>query len=426
MPTPDPGALFPLPKIDNAPHLCVTLSIPGDQESISNFVGSLNRLAIWNNYRRDPDKRGIKIARVWRDIVENITFQDCGDLPTGSLDEDLLMTSLCENLRWNNGVLEALCCGVWSPIGASSGPIPNANSQPGPSAAPGVDQCLEYYVTLNAKNRWILPFAVNGGDTIAIASASGGWNDGTLNWSCPQGTLFALSICGAANAVNGADPIPTISHMRLIGQYGITAGAGYFDAYAGYTIPAGIVNQQLTLQANDSNLADNQGDVSFKVTVCHKVPSMWSSVNDFSLGQLAWTAYVCAGDCGNACNAGAAGAYATSRWNSTIYACSNQRVLLPQTPSFALSYVTSVDITYNSNNAYSGSNFLNVLYHDATGWHAMAPQSIIAGTNTANVPVGHNADQIRCEMIDQTALTMVSYISKVIINGQGTKPSQLN
>lgn len=75
---PDPGALFPLPTVDDAPHLCVTLSIPADETSISNFIGALYRLALWNNYRRDADKRGTLIAQVWKGIIDGIQFGPCG------------------------------------------------------------------------------------------------------------------------------------------------------------------------------------------------------------------------------------------------------------------------------------------------------------------------------------------------------------
>jgi len=77
MPSPDPGALLPLPTEDDADHVCVTLSIPGDSESLSNFMGAIARLARWNSYRRDPDHRAVIVAQVWQQILADIETGAC-------------------------------------------------------------------------------------------------------------------------------------------------------------------------------------------------------------------------------------------------------------------------------------------------------------------------------------------------------------
>lgn len=74
---------YALPEEDDAEHVCVKLSIPSDEVTISNFVGALNTLALWSNYRRDEDKRGTLIANVWKSIVQSIEFIDCTDCAPG-------------------------------------------------------------------------------------------------------------------------------------------------------------------------------------------------------------------------------------------------------------------------------------------------------------------------------------------------------
>lgn len=418
----------PAPIIAIDPDENPDMTVCFRSEWLPYIIGSLRQLLLQSSWDT-TDENELNRARGQAQLLINMFIDGCGQGIgglSGDLEGEFDVTALCEVLRWHNGVLQALCCGEWTNISADAGPIPGIGGQVPPQSTPAIGTCTDFNVTLQARDKWLLPFPLNAGDTVQITNPQGGWSDGTFNWYCPTGAFYTLGACGTGSAPVGSDPIPSISHMRLIGQLGTTAGAGFVDMISSiYTVAPGVVNQQFTLQANDSTLSDNQGSITFKVTVCRANVATWLSINDFANGQLQWTPYTCAGDCGNGCNSGAAASFSSNRFNSVIFACSNQRWDLVTSPSFTTSYIASLDIVANSNNAYSGSNGINVLYHDGTGWHGMTAQALISGTNTYNIPIGHNADQVRVSLFDQTALTMVAYVSKVTINGQGTKPSQL-
>lgn len=280
MPTPDQGALFPLPKVNDAPHLCVTLSIPGDQESISNFVGALSRLALWNNYRRDPDKRGKEIAQVWKGIIESIEFDYCkpAPLPDGGCGcgDDCMCC-----LRVENGVLQTLQCGVWTDVpGGDLKAIAGLGvQQPAPGGTLELNDCASYDVTLFGSNVYNLPIAVSEGYVIKVTEATGGWSDGDVvgpfgaAWSCPNGSVYALGGCGAANPPDGGDPLPSVAHMRLIASI----GGDYIDGYGmEYTIPPGVTDVPVTFQANDAAIGNNLGSITFHVEICNKPVATWA------------------------------------------------------------------------------------------------------------------------------------------------------
>jgi len=280
MPTPDPGALFPLPEVDDAPHVCVTLSIPGDQESISNFVGALYRLALWNNYRRDDQRRGKKIARVWRDVIEKIDFGSCTVSPTlldGIWEDfDMPIRVDCDCRIW------VTCCDGTEVELATVGMI-NQPTQPGggtPQPTPG--GCKNYTAKWQANSQWLVPVLVNTGDTLTFANASGSGSPGGLDpfWYCPNGQTFFGGQCVGIPGVKTADPFNTIPHMRLIA---VIAGVGYRADEGTITVPAGVVDEQVVIYANDDDISNNPGSYSLDVTVCNNSLPGWSHTLNLKL-----------------------------------------------------------------------------------------------------------------------------------------------
>lgn len=210
------------------------------------------------------------------------------DAPNGGTE-----VAICDVLRWNNGTLQVWCCNEWQDvpaIGTGAAPSP---TQPPPNAPPDTGECLSYNVSLNAKDKWLLPFPVSEGATIQIISPVGGWNDGTLGWYCPTGQSYGFGTCGADNPAEGSDPMPSdANHMQIIGLHGST----FFNPLTGvYVVPSGVTDEQLTFQANDSLLDDNAGTVQFTVKVCNVPPVGYTHDFDFALGPLGWTGETASG-----------------------------------------------------------------------------------------------------------------------------------
>ena len=234
-------------------------------------MGAIMALANWFNYRRDTAHKGIVAARLWAEIIQAIEFTNCTpDTLLGGSDCGGDCMGCC--IRVNEGHIQTLNCGVWEDIpgGDLNDLLPGGVTQapPGGTLEPG--QSVDYCPALAGSNSYLLPVSVNEGDTITISAASGGWSDGDIigpfgaAWSCPNGSVYALGGCGAANGTVGTDPLPTVDHMRLI----VKIGADYYDAYnTTITVPAGVSGAPVVFQANDDALSNNLGSISFCANV---------------------------------------------------------------------------------------------------------------------------------------------------------------
>lgn len=295
MPTPDQGALLPLPKTLTAKPICVSLEIPGDQESISNFVGVLYKLALWNTYQRDDAKTARKVAQQWKNIISQALFYDC-DSPPGGGDGCGEGCDMC-CLRVNSdGILQELKCGVWTDVEGAAAFAAKVGgiAQPAPVGAIALGECYEADVTLSGSNVYNLPVPVGPGYVVTVTDAVGGWSDGDavgilpVQWSCPSGTVYALGACGAPNGPDGGDPAPALDHMRLILNY----AGGYSDAYnTSFTVPFGGTATAISFQANDAAIANNFGSITFHVKVCNQAPVTYDRIVDFRTSTSGFVNY---------------------------------------------------------------------------------------------------------------------------------------
>lgn len=295
------GMNYALPATNDSDRICVTLAIPGDKTTISNFIGALSTLALWSNYRRDDAKRGKDIADVWKEIVKAIEFDLCAVPPphnTGEEWEDEL--SICESLRFQNGKLQGFCCGEWVNIdGQEGGVISGPGVQPGGTTRPGPGESLCYNVELSGNNIWQLPFGVLPSDIITITDVSGAWTDGSPQWYCPNGEFFALGGCYAPGVFDPTDPAIGLLHMQLIAKIN-----GLFYNYAAPITVPGVGLQTLTFQANDATLEDNRGSLSFNVCVQSGAVApvaTWCHTFGFTASQDGW---IIAAACGVGCDCG--------------------------------------------------------------------------------------------------------------------------
>lgn len=166
-----------------------------------------------------------------------------------------------------------------------------APRQPGggtPQPSSGGGQAC-YRGELTAEGRWVVPTVVSTGDVIALTDVIGAGEDaGVPPWYCPDGTIFFAGACViGTGGTDSGDPLNTVKHMRLL--YKI--GGSYYDAMAGsFTVPSGVANEQVEIQVNDDDLADNTGSYQFQICVTNnQVVGSWSHTFDFALGTQGWS-----------------------------------------------------------------------------------------------------------------------------------------
>ncbi len=418
----NPPAKWVLPSVVDPPkRRCYVIQVPDEIQHIGAFFGALYNLTSARFWQDDIAHTAKEVAAVWQDIYDEILRQDCNPVicpvPIAESDYDM---SICEQLRFHEGTLQALCCGVWTDI---SGQLPGQGigspGQPGPGTGvpPAGGFCQIYHGLMGAKDQWLAPPVVNSGDTIQFSNIQGAWSDGAGLWYCPAGGLFFAGACtiGTRDAL---DPIPTSDHMVLLAKI---AGS-YYDVSAGglFTVPGGVTNALLIVQANDANLADNFGQISFDVQVCNNQTAGWSSFIDFSL-----VAYG-----GSQPGAGNPINWLPGRgWNFPLPVDSGGMAWeqLFATPTV----ITSIQIVTDTNTLIlpGGSNLARLFI---PGTFPIANPWLAAGTSTqtasyANAVGESGVTGINCTMSGAGAPdgSGTVILKSMAITGKGTKPPEL-
>lgn len=266
---------------------CIQLTIPDDDDYERALYAQATELTMWMLWERDADKQGTVVAKQWKQAIKS--WRHCDGTPSPIIvDESEYEMALCEQLRYMDGKLQALCCGEWQDVGSPDNSAPGGGAQPGAgsgTAAPG--ECKTYNGALDANGLWTLPSPVNSGDTLAIHNAKGAFFDGASPaWRCPDGLLFFADTCTGSPIFQGGDPIPGKPHMSLIFKIGASTVLPSTDGTV--TVPSGIVNEQLVIQVNDDALSDNSGSCTFQVEWCNNQSARWTHVFDFTTGLHGW------------------------------------------------------------------------------------------------------------------------------------------
>jgi hypothetical protein len=262
-----------------------TICVPDERFYIAAFEGLLIELTYSKNWQRDGSHTAAEVSRVWQQVLATAV---CEPECTVLVDEMGYDMSICEQLRFHNGKLQGLCCGEWVDITGQPPQGADGPDQPGSGGTvPATGECTTYGGKLNASGQWLLPAAVNTGDTLSFSGLQGAGSDGTLHWYCPDGQIFFANACVGSLSFDGGDPAPALHHMALI----VKIGAVYYDVTAGLiTVPSGIVNEQVTLQVNDGSLAGNSGDYKFSVEYCNnQAAPTFTHVFELSTGLHGWT-----------------------------------------------------------------------------------------------------------------------------------------
>lgn len=261
---------FKMPPVNDAPRLCVKMTIPNDPDFIYNLIGALEPLTWWFSYRgEDPTRRKRLIAATMRDIWEHIEFEQCPQPVTapaiGADGEENLLRQNPDNPC----LLETSIDGThWCAFADLSLCKPGPG-QPGAGAEqPRPGGCATYSGDMQAPYTWLLPTNVNENDTIEVIGFTGAWTDGNAlgQWRCPDGSLYVAGVCVGALLYDSLDPLPASPHMTLLA---LIDGV-YYDAMRGpITVPSGVSNAQVTFLANDELRSDNSGAIGFDVKVCN-------------------------------------------------------------------------------------------------------------------------------------------------------------
>jgi len=286
-----PWAKWTLPTTIDPPRTCYTIPVPDDPYHKAAFRGALLALASATKWQDDPAHTALAAAAVWQEIYDLVVECETETLGTGDLGD---MTTVCEALRFQNGKLQGLCCGVWSDISGQppQGWNPGATgTQITPPAAGG--SCQDYNAAMSGNGYWYAPFVVNSGDTIVISEAVGAtYNPANGGWYCTDGSLFFGGACLASALTAGGNPMPAILSGKLIAKIGST----FYDVYNGtFTVPGGITSQPVQFQINYASIATSSGDISFKVHFCNNVAATWSHTFDFTLSPQGFSQFVNAG-----------------------------------------------------------------------------------------------------------------------------------
>lgn len=271
---------------------CFLVKVPDDPKHLAAFRGALYELTKPYAWGDDSEHTALVVGERWLANWLAIEEVDC----------DMLHQTLIEfdpncGLQWSYDggetwtTISLLACALEGGQQAiqdaiEDGLLQQAGGQPSPEEAPAPGECKTYHVVLRANERWKIPSPVNTGDTIAITNPKGGWADGAFQWYCYDGKAYVLGACTGDVPYEASDPIQSGNHMRIIGGYN-TSTPVYFDCLAAaFVFPSGVDGEECWLQANDSPIDDNYGEVEFDVEIC---TGTWCYEFDFTVGQQGWT-----------------------------------------------------------------------------------------------------------------------------------------
>lgn len=291
---------FPLlTDTDPGTDRCINVWIPDSPEYLELFGTAMRWLMNGFKYERDLTHKGEAQARAFTRAYAAHLLSDCGGSGvsiTFRQTNCLLEYSTDDGATWQTAYVGADCLDWGISTGRilggsaiddaiASGKI-SGGAQQGPTSAPTPGLCKDFYVTLSANQKWICPVPITGDFNIQVEQCKGGWTpDPTHYWYCPSGETYTLGGCApGTGATDAGDPLNTVNHMRLVGNYGST----WFDAYnTTYVVPSSVGTQEtLFLQANDSDISNNLGSITFHVSICN---GQWVHYFDFRTGQHGFT-----------------------------------------------------------------------------------------------------------------------------------------
>lgn len=257
---------YPLPLNPEPPDtVCFCIKVPNDIFYLAAFRGAIYNLSKPYAWENDAAHTALRAGARWLQVFNALEIDPncCQGTPSfvGASGDDFMLRQNPDNPCLLETSVDGVTWCAWADL--SKCLIANP-AQPTGGGQPSFGSTTCHDFTLNANGKWLLPFQVNEGDIISISDLAGGWNDGTTSWYCPDGNGYALGACFAFCGHSGGDPSATACHMSVIAEI---AGNFYPLVGASLTVPAGVTNENLILQANDADLTDNFGTIQGKICV---------------------------------------------------------------------------------------------------------------------------------------------------------------
>lgn len=412
-------ARYTLPDVvEPSDSVCFVVPVPNDKFHIAAFKGQIKALASAYTWANDPSHTAVDVAHVWREIFDNLENCDMVAIRLKPTDFCMIQLSLDGGSTWAD-VADLSACAHAAAIDEINdarlrGDIAGGSQQPGQGeGTPGA--CYDYFITLRANDRWHCPVAVIGGDIITVDGESGAWFDGNglaPAWRCADGSLFVLGACTLPGATDSGDPAPTVDHMRIIGNLPEYTTTPYFDMFdTVYTVPTSVPDGEFFLQANDSDLSDNQGSINLHVQVCKGV---WTSDIDYTLS--AWASFTTISGGSFVSGTGIVGQFFDS------FSQNDATIVL----NITTATIFEISVTW-SKTAESGVNGLNQVGWAKTGGGSGIFGSPFPGTGSHVTSVLTANHEVNVLAVDSNTGTSpgTATIERLFIRGVGAKPPEL-
>lgn len=281
MSTRNPRAKWVLPlTVNPRTHTDWCIPVPDDPFHRAAFLGALQNLGAAYKWQDDPAHTAKQVARVWRDIIDNL--QKCmKEQPIKGYESEDAMP-LRVDCDCN---VYVLCCdGTEKQIltGDQVRAVIANPAVPGAPQPPAGGGCQDYSGYLQAGSDWLIPAPVSTGDTIEITFAQGATAGSALgSWACPDGSLFAFGNCiDGTGGLDAGDPMPAVFEGKLI----MNLDGTYYDILGGvFTVPGGVSNVQPTLFINRDLTIRQSGTLQITVRVCNNALPSWIKTWNFAL-----------------------------------------------------------------------------------------------------------------------------------------------
>lgn len=417
-----PAFQLPVERPDVDPFFDANYTVCFNEKWLKYIVTCLFQLTLQSTWIYDtPDELNLVQARAMTLI--SMFIQGCKK-PPENIGNDTGIENMIRQNPDNPCLLETSIDGThWCAFADLSLCIPSP-SQPGGGTpqppAGGGQQC--YNARMAASSKWLLPTLVNTGDVIAVTNAKGAASDGTVVWNCPNGALFQFGACIGSGATSGGDPLNTSPHMMLIAKI----GSVYHPMYnTSLTVPSSIVNEQVTFQVNDSNLADNYGDLTWDVCVTNNQAGVFSHTFDFTVSDGGFTGVSHAGNNAPTYIPG-------TGWDSPdqTLASGITRFLCIKRSGISSRTYESFTATYTVSGASGTGNTEGVMgFPDENGASGLFFQSQTNGNGTYNSGAGMSQTDtgfgIRCQVDALNGGTVCHahiVLTKLVVSGIGTDP----
>lgn len=378
-------------------------------EWIPYIVGALKQLVLQTTWdTTDPDALWLVQQRAMTLLSCVGTSTEPEDCKPPIAESDYEM-AICEQLRFQNGKLQGLCCNVWTDIEGQPSQGIGGGSQPGegtpqPTSGGGT---ICYQGELDASSLWLAPVVVSDGDVLELTEAKGAGTDGAYGtWNCPDGSAFFAGACTGYGHTSGSDPLPSVNHMRLIWNI----DGVFYDAMSGpITVVAGVSNGQAILQVNDDVLTDNHGTYQIKACVTNNQAAPWTALFNFALNSYASLFNI------------ADGLWVAGQGYNGVNASGLDLSFVAMTLIPTSVAVGTMSMQYDCP-AHSGSHAV-VAFYSGAGGYIGGSTSPTDGTNVPyTVPVNANVNQPGLQLNSGTSSGPVN-VRSLTITGSGLKPA---